>query len=338
MARTHIQCRQTRRVLPLVLSGVIGIVTLFSVAQISGQGTSKPKVNATVANEPDLGADLDNAMKIIEQGDFRTFFERYAPVEVLRRLRQQDLLDQAAGILSKQPQTSQQLLAILKALRKQTPTFDKSRGLATIQFDSAANGVETVPGELHLPMTDDVKLAGLGGDLKKVLAEATRLLAAGEVQTFVERMFPASEVARLQEPGAIQDLVTQIKGATDTARPPFSPPAFPGQPQGQETPSVLQTLQADFQLLQNLTPTTELKDKVQVATYRIESPNQPVRVIKFQKIGADWRLFDDAGRVTAELTRQSKLKPRSAVTAVQMERIGGNWRFIELPALRLSGK
>ena len=43
-------------------------------------------------------------------------------------------------------------------------------------------------------------------------------------------------------------------------------------------------------------------------------------------------------RVIAELTRQSRLKPRSAVTTVLMERIGGNWRFIELPALRLDGK
>lgn len=338
MTRTHNEGGHARLSLALVFSGVLGIVALFSMTEINGQGPGKPKTSPAAANEPDLGKDLDDAIQILEKGDFRAFFERYAPVEVLRRLRQQDLVDQAAAVMSKQPQTSQQLLAILKALRKQTPTFDKSRGLATIQFDTAANGVEEVPGELHLPLTEDVKLVGLGGDLKKVLAEASKLLAAGEIQTFVERIFPASELARLQQPGALQDLVTQIKGATDTTKPPFAAPAFPGQPQGQEIPNLLQTLQADFQQLQNLKPTTEQKDKVQVAIFRIESPDLPARVVKFQKVGADWRMFDDVGRVTAELSRQSKLKPRSAVTTVQMERIGGNWRFVELPALRPSGR
>lgn len=340
MTRTRGEWRRATIPLALVLSGVAGMVTLVSVGDLSGQGTGNPgavktKSTSSAAREPDLAADLDEAIRILEQGDFRTFLERYAPVEVLRRLRQQDLIERAATVLAGQPLAKQQLLAILKALRKQTPTYDKSRGLATLQFDTLAHGVEEVAGELHLPITDGVKLVGLGGDLTKVMAEAARLLAAGDFQTFVERLFPESELARLQESGAMQNLLQQFQVAPELSKTPPRP-TVPKQPTPpvQDSPSLLQSLQADFKLLQTLKP--ELTEKGQVAVYRIESPDQqPVRIIKFQKTGGDWRLFDDAGRVVAELTRQAKLKPRSAVTTVLMERVGGNWRFIELPALRL---
>lgn len=337
MMRTRGEWRRATIPLVLVLSGFVGMVTLVSVGDLSGQGTGNPgagksKSTSSATREPDLAADLDEAIRILEQNDFRTFLERYAPVEVLRRLRQQDLFERAATVMAGQPQTKQQLLAILKALRKQTPTYDKSRGLATLQFDTVASGVDEVAGELHLPDANGVKLVGLGGDLNKVLAEASRLLAAGDFPTFVERLFPASELARLQESGAMQDLLQQFQAAPEVSKAPPRP-TLPTQPIP-DSPSLLQSLQADFKLLQTLKP--ELTEKGQVAVYRIESPDkQPVRVIKFQKSGNDWRLFDDVGRVTVELTRQAKLKPRSAVTTVLMERIGGNWRFIELPALRL---
>ncbi len=350
MTRTRGEWRHATIPLALFLSGVIGLVMLVRVEDLSGQGTAnqgtdtqgkgKSKSTSSAVREPDLAADLDEAIRILEQDDFHTFLERYAPVEVLRRLRQQNLVERAATMMAGQPQTKQQLLAILKALRKQTPTFDKSRGLATLQFDPLVNGVEEVAGELHLPDTNGLKLVGLGGDLNKVTAEATRLLAAGDFPTFVERLFPASELARLQEPGAMQELLQQFKVATDPSKPPPAAKLSTLQPVRQplpDAPNLLQALLADFKQLQTLTP--ELTDKGQVAVFRIDSPDQqPVRVIKFQKTGGDWRLFDDVDRVKAELTRQAKLRPRSAVTTVQMERIGGNWRFIELPALRLDGK
>ena len=340
MTRPYGDWRRAAIPLAILVSGVIGTVTLVPVSDLNGQGPGKP--GSPAAREPDLAADLDEAIRIVERDDFATFLERYAPVDVLRRLRQQDLVERAAKVMAGQPQTKQQLLAILKALQKQTPKFDKSRGLATLEFDPLVHGVDSIPGELHLPATDELKLVGLGGDLNKVLAEATRLLAAGDFQKFVEGLFPASELARLQEPGAMQDLVQQFKVTADAPKTP--PTAFkpvPNKPNSTapvaDAPSLLQALQADFKLLQTLTP--ELTDKGRVAVFRIDPKNQqPVRVIKFQKTGSDWRLFDNSDRVVDELRRQSNLRPRSAVTTVQLERIGGNWRFVELPALGLGGK
>ena len=360
MTRPRGEWRRAAIPLAILVSGVIGTATLITVSDLSGQGTGKP--SSPAAREPDLAADLDAAIRTVEQGDFATFLERYAPVDVLRRLRQQDLVERAAKVMAGQPQTKQQLLAVLKALQKQTPKFDKSRGLATLEFDPLVHGVDAIPGELHVPGTDELKLVGLGGDLNKVLAEATRLLAAGDFQTFVEGLFPASELARLREPDAMQDLVQQFKVATDspkttpptskpnpnqpiqdappTPKPISTTPPIPNRPTpntNADTPNLLAALQADFKLLQTLTP--ELTDKGRVAVFRIDPKNQqPVRVIKFQKSGNDWRLFDNSDRVIDELRRQSNLRPRSAVTTVQLERIGGNWRFIELPALGLGAR
>lgn len=333
--------RPATTVRTLIILGFIGTMALVSVAELNGQGpaksqSGKPKSAAT--SDTDVVADLDQAISMVEKDEFKAFLEKYAPVEVLRRFRQQDLLERAAAVMATQAQTKKQLIALLKALRKETPAFDKSRGLATFQFDPFAHGVQEVTGELHLPITDDVKLVGLGSDLKKVVAEATRLLADGEVQSFVERMFPASELARLKEPGAMADLLQQIKGVGDQPTPAQRVRLGPAAAQQPQTPTnLLQGMLEDFKRLENLT--AELTDKGQIALFRIDEKDQkPLRAIKFQKVGSDWRLFDDTSRVSAELTRQSKLQPRAGITTVQMERVGGNWRFVELPALQQEGK
>jgi hypothetical protein len=343
--------------LAILVSGVIGAAAFVSPGEVKAQGVGKQNPSAT--KEPDLTADLDAAIRSVEQNDFITFLDLYAPVDVLRRLRQQDLVERSAKVIASQPQTKRRLLVMLKALREQTPKYDKSRGLATLQFDPNAHGDDSVPGEIQLPNTDDLKLAGLGGDLKKVVEGASVLLAAGDLKKFVEQLFPASELARLKDPAAMQDLLQQIGGAANppvngglssgggagsfTAPTPKPAPARPGlnrpgaKPPSADSPTLLQALQADFKRLQTLTP--ELTDKGQVAVYKIESKDgQPVRVIKLQKVGGHWRLFDNSARVADELTRQAKLKPPAGVTTVHMERIGGNWRFIELPALGMGGR
>jgi hypothetical protein len=345
MMQTRANCLRETISFVLILSSAVGMAVLVPGLNLYAQQSDKSKTGSAAAAEPQLVDDLEEAIRVVEKDDFKTFLERYAPVDMLRQLRQQDLLDRAAAVMAAQPQTKTQLVAMLKALQKQTPKYDKSRGLATIQFDAIASGIEAAPPEIRLTLTDDAKQTGLGDDLKKVLADASKLLAAGDVEKFVERMFPASELARLQQPGAMQDLVHQIKAKANTPDPSGGAAgggsisrAKPRAKSEPETPSLLEALQEDFKLLQTLTP--ELTDNGQVAIFRIKfaSDMQSERVVKFQKIGNDWRLFDNSARVTDELARQFKLKPRSAITTVTMERIGGNWRFIELPALEMRGR
>jgi hypothetical protein len=291
--------------------GAASMLVGNSASEAFAQSKAKPKPVAQAVDEPDLATDLDEAIRIVEAGEFKKFLERYAPVELLRKMRQEDVVDQAATMLAQQPKGKAQLLAVLKALKKQTPRYDKSRGLATLEFDPQASGVPEAPIELKLPATGELKLVGLGDDVAKTIVEATKLLEKGEIGTFVERLFPATEIARLAQNDQMAALLQQLK----------------------DNPEMKTALLADLKRMQ--ATKAELTEKGQVAVFKLAASKElPARTVKMQKTGDHWRLYDDGPRVAAELTRQSKLKPQSSVMNVQMELIGGNWRFVELPLFR----
>lgn len=295
----------------IVRLGIASLLLASLPGPANGQATSAGKSTPANSREPDVMRDLDDAIRLIEKNEFQAFLERFAPVEILRKLRQQDLVERAAGVMNEQAQTKLRLLIVLNALKKQTPRFDKSRGLATIDFDPLANNVPELQADLHLPDTSGLKLTGLGSDHARVIDEAIRLLESGDIATFVERLFPAAEVARLRDDAQRQVLHQQFKSH----------------------PEISRSMIADFKRMQSVQP--ELDDQGQTALFRLAAgQGQPARTIKLQKIKGDWRLFDDSPRVAQELLRQSQLKPRSNVTPVQLELIGGNWRFVELPFLR----
>lgn len=296
---------------------VAGLLLWQASGATQGQAPEKPNPPATpphVASLASLLSALDDAIRQVEAGEFATFLERYAPVEMLRELRRKNLVERAAAVLAERPQTKVQLLALLRTLRKQTPQFDKSEGLAALQFDPAALEPPESVGELHIPSTAGLKLTGLGGDPPRVLGEAIRLLEAGDISTFVDRLFPATEIARLQEFGQMQALQQQFE----------------------DTPELTAALLADLKRMQSVQPA--LSGDGLVASFPLAAENgQPARTIKLQKVGRDWRLFDDAPRVATEITRQAQFKS-SDLTTVELERVGGKWRFIELPLLQMNLK
>lgn len=291
-----------------------GMFLLQPPLTVLGQGESRAKTANADARSA-LAGDLKRAIELVEKNEFRTFLELYCPVEMLRKLRQQDLVDRAATVLASQPKSRSQLLIVLNALKAPSGKFDKSGGMVTLEFDTSASGLaEEIPGELNIPETFDIKLNGFGSDLPRAIAESIKLLEAAEFATFVDRLYPASELARLQDPGAMQALLQQFK----------------------ETPELARSIIADLQRIQPLKASISKDGKV--ATYTLSGGVPKTdRTIKFEKVGADWRLFDDSPRVVTELTRQAKMIPGSEIKVVQMEWIGGNWRFIELPSLRLVG-
>ena len=221
------------------------------------------------------------------------------------------MVDRAAGGMAERPQIKVQLLAVLRALKKQTPQFDKSRGLATLELDLLGPDIGAMSDELHIPDTAGLTLTSLPGDFPKVLSEAIRMLEAGELSSFVNRFFPPGEIARLKDADQRKALLQQLD----------------------ETPEIRSAMLADFKRMQTLKP--DLTADGKIAAFQFPAAEgQPARTVKLQKdVNNCWRLFDDAPRVAKELTRQAPLKPRGMVKAVQMERVGGNWRFIELPLL-----
>ncbi|MEI8381227.1 MAG: hypothetical protein WCJ09_13950 [Planctomycetota bacterium] len=288
------------------------VFLLQPVDPVMGQLANSSK--SLTAAKSDLPGDIKLAIQLIEKKDFRTFLELYCPVEMLRKLRQQDLVDRAATVLASQPKTKAYLLALFNSLQVQTAKFDKSGGIATLEMDPKSPIPDEIPGELNIAEIFELKLTGLGSDLSRVITEATKLLEEPNVTEFVDRVFPASELARLQTPDSRQTLLLQFK----------------------ETPEMAKSIVADLKILATIKP--EISKDGKEATFSVLGGEPSIkREIKFQKVGNDWRLFDDSPRIATELTRQAKLVPGATSKVVQMERIGGNWRFIELPALRMDG-
>jgi hypothetical protein len=311
---THSPRSSKRRFAVAVVAIASAGAAFWHFAALTHGQAKKSKPAAAATEGPDLSADLDEAIRVVEGGQFQKFLELYAPVEILRQMRQQDVLQQASAMLAQQPQGKAQLLAVLQALKKQTPRYDKTKGLATFEFDPFASGFPESTVELDLPATGDLKLSGLGDDLPKVVTQATKLLEAGDVATFVEKLFPATELARLKQPEQMAALLQQFK----------------------DTPELQTSMLADFERMK--ATKAALTDKGQVAVFKlVAGKDLPERIVKMQKAGNHWRLFDDGSRVTTELARQSKLKPPGNVMSVQMELIGGNWRFVELPLFRPGG-
>lgn len=303
-----------RKVAAICLVALAGVFLLRSADDVMGQG-AKPKSPPAATGKTDLDSDLENAIQLIEKNDFAAFIDLYCPVDMLRRLRQQDLVDRAATVMKSQQRLKPQLLSLLKGLKGQSPKFDKSGGMAILEFDTSGGNVEEFLGELNIPESFDLKVTGLGSDLGRAITDATKLLEAEDISAFVDAVYPASELSRLQAPDSRKALLQQFK----------------------ETPELAQSILADLKLLAAMKPVVSKEGDV--ATFSIPGDEQhPKRAIKFQKVDANWRLFDDSPRVVKELSRQTKLKPGSSITIVQMERIGGNWRFIELPMLRLDGQ
>ncbi|MCY2963771.1 MAG: hypothetical protein NT069_09020 [Planctomycetota bacterium] len=257
---------------------------------------------------PSIASDIDAAIKSLEEGDFEQFLELYAPVTILRDLRTGDAVANAANDLKSIPEFKTQMLTLLGHLKKGTPKYDASKGLATFEIDlspaAPAEGDEVaVP---RLPDVSNVKSKGLGGDLPKVLTGAIALLEKREYAKFVDALFPLTEIVRLNQEDGNAALVRQFE----------------------ETPELRTAMLADFKRMQQATP--KMTEKGQVAEFALKAEKgASARTVKLQKSGSDWRLYDDSPRVVAELARVAKLKPASAVETIQMERIGGNWRFVD---------
>ena len=302
-ARTFLCC--------MVLAA-IAISLEFFRAVPARSGQTPPRQNQKdAAGHPDLMADIDDAIRLVEAGDFQTFLERYAPVEILRRMRQQDLVERSAALLAGRAESKAQLLSMLRAIKEQKPRYDRTRGLAVIDLAQPQPDVADDEDGLHPPDTKSLTLTSVRGDLPAVLSEAVRLLEESDVSQFVNRFFPPTEMARISDESQLQALLQQF----------------------QELPELRLALLADFQRMQSVKP--ELVENGQVAVFRLDAgQGRAGRMIKLQKFNGSWRLFDDASRVSQELVRQSQHKMQNAPTSVQFERIGGNWRFVELLLLR----
>lgn len=284
-------------------TAVAGVVLAMSVWQ--GMGYAQPK---PAASEPKIADDLADLERALEAKDYATFIEKYVPVEDLRQIRKQNILNQVGQQFAARPESAK-LLALVKKLKTLTPTYDPSKGEATFTMPEL---VGTDAESIVPPDPTGKPGPGYGGDLKAVLAACVVDIDKADWKTFVAKMYPAREAARLQDSGELQTLIATLD-------------AHPG---------MREQLRADLKQMQALQP----RITGNVAEFTLKRRALPDRTVKLQKSGADWRFFDNSAAVTAEIQKIAALKLPDFKAAsdegqVRFERIGGNWRFVKMPRL-----
>lgn len=276
-------------------------------------------------------AALDDAVSRLEKADIYGFFEYYAPVDELARIRRdEDGMDEAVKEFTANPGRLNGLIDVLKRARKGTVEFDESGAVATVVLPVPKVKSEPDPPAniIKEPVLTNAKLSGYGGNIGEVIGKALDSLNAGKTDDFVANMFPASE---LRHP----DAATQLK--TLQARIVASP-------------EMVEQMKTDLAAISELTP--EMEDGGTTAVFALAGAEVeygrgkitlPDRTFKFQLVEDSWRLYDNSTAVRKEISRQSALPPPKFEAPdeidgdyIQLERLGDQWRIgkIKVPMPR----
>lgn len=294
----------------------------------TGTAAAAPREARAEEARPDrakqLMAAIDDAIRTLDAEDYPRFVEHYYPVEELRMHRRLGNVDRLTAYVEKRDDFKRGLLQALRAARQHKPRFNESKTIATFEFD--------VPGqEDHItarivkepPDPRQLELVGYGPDLDVVIEKAIATLERGDVATFIDRLFPASELALLHERKERQALADRI-GAN---------------------PAAVKQMIADLKAIKKQKAILKESDDVAIALIergtveigdtvgtkrKLDLPSQR---FKFQKVNGSWRLFDEGARAREELARLSKLTPKEFKLTMTLvfERFGDAWRIAELP-------
>jgi hypothetical protein len=291
--------------------------------------SGSPKQAAPTPAQAEVQRTLNDAIAVVEAGDLVKFVQFYAPVELLRNLRDQGRLE----TLRSSPPDSRILLSLLRRFQngevrlerdglvaRVTPRRDKSDSPPKEDVD-APDPLAVVPS----PKLDKIKLVGYGSDLSQVLKSSLAALDTGELESFIDHVFPAGELGRLQAHGKPQ-LVARLNKQRE----------------------LFEQMRRDLKALGDATP--EFNADKTVATFVLRTPTADkrlgdappeLRTVKFQKVAGSWRFYDNSTPVREEIARQSRLLPPKLKYSagmrtenpdvLVMEKLGSSWRLAALP-------
>jgi hypothetical protein len=261
-----------------------------------------------------LKADVDDGIALLEKGDVVEFFERYAPLDALERMRREGRLEEISA--EEKESIKGFFLPVLQSLKEGEIQFlddDKSK---------AAIKPKAIPEEPEELSTPDLDLAdpaeqevpayeGFPGDVQEAIKQAASALEAGDHEKFVENFFPSTELALATSAEGKEMLSTRLK----------------------EHPEMKERMIADLKALASLTPEVDAGETT--ATFQLNPKTPESRTIRFEKQGT-WRLADGAKAIRTEMHKQSQqmLKPFKAETpregTAEWIRIRDHWRISDI--------
>jgi hypothetical protein len=276
---------------------------------------------ATAAQITEIHRAIRETIAALEAGEFVKYYQDYAPIDDFRGLRNSGRLNSAYL----PPARTEPLIATLKGFRDGDILVDADGSLARVtpHHDSETAGPES-PNPSALvpsPKDDKVTLVGYGDDLSQVLKAGLAALEAGEIESFIDHLFPAGELGRLQVKNGKARLVARLKRQTE----------------------LIEQMRRDLRTAG--AAAAEFNPEKTLASITLpaasDNPEGASRIVKFQKVAGAWRFFDNSTPVREEMARQSRLVPPNlsypvapagtVIQALVMEKIGSSWRLSEIP-------
>lgn len=276
---------------------------------------TREATDAASGPKKEVYAAIDDAIGTLEGPDYRQFMEFYAPVSYLQTVRRSP--GGVTGFARRAERNKQEVeqfnevLDRLRRARKATPTFNKEQTIATLVYVVEPER-KLKPSDLPFAATakkNKRPVKGYGGDLKTAIRKSIAALQAGRLSEYLANMLPVTDL----QTGDV---------ATFTKRLKVSPRA------------VRQTI-ADLKALQTIAPA--FSGNGTVATYTVPTPQTrekgrdknvrlPDRVFKFQKVGGNWRLYDNTAAMRAAVAKFRDTIPAVTETLV-MEKFRDHWRI-----------
>jgi hypothetical protein len=277
---------------------------------------------ATAAQIADVQRVIREAIAALEGGDIARYFEAYGPVDQFRSLRDSGRLKSIRLSFT----ATQSLIASLKPFRNGEIRVDRDGLLARVtplaDNPDKAGAEPEEPNPLAAvasPQDDKVALVGYGDDLSQVLKAGLAALESGEIESFIDHLFPAGELGRLEANNGKTKLVARLK----------------------KQPELIEQMRRDLKA--GLEAPTQFNAAKTLASITLppaaDDPVPAPRIVKFQKLAGSWRFFDNSTPLREEMVRQSRLlSPKLSypvspgdVHELLLEKIGSDWRILRMP-------
>lgn len=253
----------------------------------------------------------------LDEGDIKQFLIYYAPVEDYQRMK--DRMDEVAQAMAAEPELADELKSKLTIPGNAVIVFNESKTEAYIRAPEGAKPPEPAAASTpSMELTDAEVPMGYGDDPAKVCEQALADLNAGNIEKFIQHVYPESELARSGNNLGLQ--IARIS-ADET---------------------LVAAMKSDLETMQQMTPVMSEGDTV--ATYEMKREpfvqgrikiEIPPKLVKLQKVHDNWRFYDHISGAVAEVKRQSSLAPvpapKSEPAGLGFERIGDQWRLIRMP-------
>ena len=257
--------------------------------------------------------DVTRAHTLLKTDGIEQFIEDYYPINLVRPARQRQVIGNMANDLRRSKATLKRLEKKLEQCQAGTINGNDS----DVTFMPPAEPAPAKPAVVAPVVKPVVQVApapaGYGKELLPALTLASADLKAGKFKVFVEKMLPATEVARLTTSEQIET-TTQV--LTDN-------------------PEMVKSMLADMAEIAKLKPKA-VENLVQV-TLPGRTKGETPREIRFQLVGGSWRFFDQSSDVHAkrevlmEKAGNMEANPGAFEPVLKFERIREHWRLLELP-------